>query len=140
MCEKNSDESAKNYSFTLRKRNALLITDTLLKLMAAAAMMGLREQSELGIENACGDGHSDWVVDEREEEVLLDVAHDGVAEAARPHQARRSPLSSVMPALSMRDVGTGRHGDANVGLRQRRSVVDAVARHRDRAFPAAAAS
>ena len=44
---------------------------------------------------------------------------------------RRSPLTSVMPGALHRDVGAGAHRDADVGLRQRRRVVDAVARHRD---------
>jgi len=36
------------YSFTFRRRRALLITETELKLMAAAAMMGLRSNPNLG--------------------------------------------------------------------------------------------
>ena len=36
------------YSFTFLSRSALLITDTELKLMAAAAMMGLRRIPNLG--------------------------------------------------------------------------------------------
>jgi len=36
------------YSFTFRRRSALVITETLLKLIAAAAMMGLSSHPNLG--------------------------------------------------------------------------------------------
>ena len=42
---------------------------------------------------------------------------------------RRSPLTSVTPRAFHGDVGAGAHGDADIGLRQRGGVVDAVAGH-----------
>ena len=42
---------------------------------------------------------------------------------------RRSPFTSVTPGALHRHVGARAHGDAHVGLRQRRRVVDAVAGH-----------
>ena len=42
---------------------------------------------------------------------------------------RRSPCSSVIPALSHRHVRTGAHGDSHVCLRQRRRVIHSVAGH-----------
>ena len=45
---------------------------------------------------------------------------------------RRSPVTSVTPALSIAtSIGTSTHGDVNVGLRERRRIVDPVAGHRD---------
>ncbi len=46
--ELTSDTGKLSYSFTLLNRNALVITDTLLKLMAAAAMMGDKSMPNLG--------------------------------------------------------------------------------------------
>ena len=43
---------------------------------------------------------------------------------------RRSPLTSVTAGALHRDVGPGAHRDADVGLGERRGVVDAVAGHR----------
>ena len=45
---------------------------------------------------------------------------------------RRSPRTSVRSLASIGDVGAGAHGQAEVGLRQRGGVVDAVADHGDR--------
>jgi len=44
-----------------------VITDTELKLMAAAAKMGLSSQPKKWIKNSGCDGHADGVVDEGEE-------------------------------------------------------------------------
>ena len=44
---------------------------------------------------------------------------------------RRSPLHQRHAGALHRDVGAGAHRDADVGLRERRRVVDAVAGHRD---------
>ena len=41
-------KAALPYSFTLRSRSALVITETLLKLMAAAAMIGLSSRPKPG--------------------------------------------------------------------------------------------
>ena len=59
--------------------------------------------------------------------MLRIVARSAVARARCP---RRSPLTSVTPALSIATSVPGAHRDADVRLRQRRRVVDAVARHR----------
>jgi hypothetical protein len=39
------------------------------------------------------------------------------------------PLTSTIRALFHRDIGSGTHCDSDIGLRQGRSVIDAVARH-----------
>ncbi len=46
--ELTSDTGQLSYSFTRLNRNALVITDTLLKLMAAAAIMGDKSMPNLG--------------------------------------------------------------------------------------------
>ena len=43
--------------------------------MAAAAIMGLSSSPNERIQHARGDRHAERVVDEREEQVLADVAH-----------------------------------------------------------------
>ena len=48
---------------------------------------------------------------------------------------RRSPFTSVTPGAFDRDVRAGAHGDADIGLRQRGRIVDAVAGHRDAFAP-----
>ncbi len=46
--KRRSDRSGKAYKFVLRSLSALVITDTELKLMAAAAMIGLSSIPNLG--------------------------------------------------------------------------------------------
>ena len=53
---------------------------------------------------------------------LLDGRHDGGEVVVEQHEIRRFPRHVA---------AAGSHGDADVGLSQRRSVVDTVARHRD---------
>ena len=50
---------------------------------------------------------------------------------ARAHDAAQVALDERDAGALHRDVGAGAHRDADVRLRQRRRVVDAVARHRD---------
>ena len=50
------------------------MTETELKLIAAAAIIGTEQEAERRIEHARGDGDPERVVDEREEQVLFDVA------------------------------------------------------------------
>ena len=129
------------HSAARRSRSAFAITDTELRLIAARGDHRAEQQTpKNGIEHARRDRHAERVVDEREEQVLADVAHRRAATAARARtMPRRSPFTSVTPALSHRDVGAGAHRDADVGLRERGRVVDAVARHRDDAALAPAA-
>ena len=52
-------------------------------------------------------------------------------QAARAHDAAQVALHERHAGALHRDVGAGAHRDADVRLRERRRVVDAVARHRD---------
>ena len=51
------------------------MTETELRLIAAAAIIGLRQQAEDRIQHAGGHRHAQHVVDEGEEQVLADVPH-----------------------------------------------------------------
>ena len=117
-------------SSTLRSRRALRITETELSVMATLAIMGLSRMRRTDRAPG-GDRHAEGVVEEGEGEVLADVGHGGPAEPVARTTPRRSPRTRVMPALSHGDVGAGPHGDADVGLGQRRGVVDPVAGHGD---------
>ena len=107
------------------------MTDTELKLMAAAAMMGLSSKSEERIKDAGGDRHAERVVDEGEEQILADVAHGGLAQFTCAHDPAKVSFDQRDAAALDRDVRAGAHGDADMGLRQGGRVVDAVAGHRD---------
>ncbi len=52
------------------------MTDTELKLIAAAAMTGLRKESEYRIQNSRSDRNTDGIVNKGEEKVLFDIFHD----------------------------------------------------------------
>jgi len=69
--------------------------------MAAAADHGRQQDTEYRIEHAGGDRHAGGVVAEGEEQVLPNVAHHGFRQRARAHDAARSPLIKVTPALSI---------------------------------------
>ena len=69
--------------------------------MAALAQIGLTSTPMNGIEHAGGDRHAQGVVDEREEQVLPDIPHRRAAETSGADDRARSPLTSVIPALSM---------------------------------------
>ena len=71
-----------------RSRSALPITDTELNVIAALAMIGLSSRPKSGIEHPGRDRHAEHVVDEREEQVLADVAHRRAAQPARADEAR----------------------------------------------------
>ena len=78
-----------------------------------------------------GDRDRDDVVAERPDEVLLDRRERGPAERDGLGDLRDVAVQERDVARLDRDVGAGAHRDADVGLRERRCVVDAVADHRD---------
>ena len=83
-----------SYSFTARRRSALAITETELRLMAAAAIIGLSSSPKHGIEHAGRDRHAQRVVDEGEEQVLADVAHGRAASRRARTMPRGRPSAA----------------------------------------------
>ena len=89
-------------SSSRRRRNALPITETELNVIAALAIIGLRRMPNDRVEQTGRDGYSHHVVNEGKKQVLADVAHRGAAQTPAPvTMPRRSPLTSVTPAVSM---------------------------------------
>ena len=118
-------------SFRRRSRKALVITETELNVMAALAMNGAEQQAEKRIQHAGGDRHSHRIVDKREKKILANVAHGRAAERSRADDAAQVAVQQRDSGAFDGDVGSGAHGDADVGLRKRGRVVHAVARHGD---------
>ena len=90
-----------------------------------------QQQAESRIEHAGGDRNAEHVVDEREERDSAGCCASSRGSSARARDARQVALDQRDAGALHRDVGAGAHRDADVGLGQRRRVVDAVARHRD---------
>ena len=101
-----------------------MITLTELKLMAAAAKMGLSRIPKNGAEDAGGERHSERVVDEGKEKILADVPHGRLAKLAGAQNAGEVAFDQRDAATLHGDIGAGPHGDADVGLRERRGVID----------------
>ena len=116
---------------TLRSRSELVTTEIDEALIAKAANIGLISMPSNGIEHAGRDRHADGIVDQREEQVLADIAHRRPRQAPGAHDAVEIALDQRDAGAFDRDIGAGAHGDADIGLRQRGRVVHAVARHGD---------
>ena len=138
-CKRNPDPNQRRdlisgttpYSSTFRSRSALVMSDTQLKLIASPPIIGFEQQAVSGYSAPVATGFAEQVVDEREAQVLPDVAHRRAAEMHRLRDRAQVALHERHAAALHRHVGAGPHRDAHVGQRQRRCVVDAVARHRD---------
>src|SRR6266403_2074674 len=76
---------------------------------------GTEQQAEGWIEDACGDGDADDVVEEREEKVLLDVADRRAAQLASANDAAQVALHQRDAGAFDGNVGAGAHGDSDVG-------------------------
>ena len=96
-----------------------------------------RRQQPAGerVQHAGRQRNAERVVDEGEAEVLLHVAHGLLREPPRPRDAAQVALDQRDLRAVHRDVGARAHRDADIGLGQRRRIVDAVAGHRDDACP-----
>ena len=113
------------------KRSALPTTDTELKLMAAAAIIGLSSRCcRDRVQHAGRNRHAQGVVDQGEEEVLADVPHRVATELHGLHDAPQVAFDQRDARRFNRHVGAGSHCDPDIGFGQGGSVVDAVARHR----------
>src|SRR5581483_677948 len=71
------------------------------------------------------------IVDKCEKQILADLAHGGAAETNRSRNAVKAPTDQHNVAGFLSDVRPGADRDAQICLRERRRVVDAVADHRN---------
>src|SRR5204862_1287881 len=71
------------------------------------------------------------VVDESKKQVLPDVAHHGPAQVDCLDDAVEIAFYEGDTGALHRHIGSGSHGNADVGSREGRRIVDAVARHGD---------
>src|ERR1700682_5409375 len=86
-----------------------------------------REQdAEMGIEDACSNRDAGGVIDEREEQILPDVAHGRLREPAGANDAAQIALQQGDAGTLHRDVGAGSHRDSDVGRGKRRGGVAAI--------------
>ena len=84
-----------------------------------------------GIEYACGDGNANGIIEERPEQVLLDIAQ---------HTAGKLQSGGDIGGIAVHqddiggingNIGAGADGDADIGTNQGGRVIDAVAHHGD---------
>ena len=123
------------YIFAVRSRSAFVITETELKLIAAAAIIGFSREPESGKSTPAASGTPIGVVDEGEEQILPDIAHGRLAQSAGAEDAAQIAFEQGDAARFHGHIRARSHRNPDVGLGQRRGVVHAVAGHRrDGAF------
>ena len=86
---------------------------------------------EVGVEHARRDGNADGVVEERPEEVFLDVADDRAAQLHGGRDVEKITAHQHNIRRLDGDVRTGTDGNADVCARKGGRIVDAVADHGD---------
>ena len=109
----------------------MTITETELSVIARLAIIGLKQKPEKRIKNPRRDRHAQRVIEERKREVLADVRHRRPAQPPGADNPFQVAFDKRHAGTLHRDIGAGAHGDADIGLRQRRRIVDAVAGHGD---------
>ena len=90
-----------------------------------------QQNSKHGVEDAGCDGNACRVVKEGEKQVLADIGHRRRREMARSHNSVQIPLEQRYAGAFHGNIGAGPHCNADVSGRQRRRIVDTIARHRD---------
>ena len=90
---------------------------------------GVEQESAYWVEYAGGDGHADHVVEECPEEILAYGAYGELRETYRLGYLARIRRDDCHACGRDGYVTATAHGDTEVGLGQRRAVVDAVAGH-----------
>ena len=95
-----------------------------------ASYHGAEEDAGERIENARSNRHAEAVIGEGKEEVLADVAHHHAAHRDRPRDACEIALDqNDRCAPRWLTSVPGAHGHADVGLRERGSIIDTIASH-----------
>src|SRR5579875_1365719 len=90
-----------------------------------------QQEADQRVQHAGRDRDRKRIVDKGEEQVLADIAHRRAAQPIGAGDAGEIAFQQRHPGAFDRDIGAGSHRDADIGQRQRRRVVDAVARHGD---------
>ena len=92
--------------------------------MAALTRMGADEHAREGVKHPGRHGDAQGVVDERQEQVLPDRPDRQPAQPPRSGHAAQVAAYQRHRGALQGHVGAAAQGDADVGLRQRRGVVD----------------
>src|SRR5262249_55526559 len=83
----------------------------------------LEEKASKWIQQSSGNGDTEQVVDEGKEKILPDVAHRSLAKLARAQDGREIALQQRDVSAFHRNIRARSHGNADIGLGQRRSVI-----------------
>src|ERR1700730_3050699 len=90
-----------------------------------------QKKAESRVENTGGDRDSRGIVDKGKEQILPDVAHRRLGQAAGPHDPLEVAFKQRHAGALDRDIGARPHGDADIGRGERRGIVDAIPIHRN---------
>src|SRR6266849_1740385 len=85
------------------------------------------------IENSRRNRYPNAVINKRKRQVLLDVPQRGPRKPPRPHDPSQIAFQQRNPRALDRDVSSCPHRNPHMSRRQRGRIIDAIARHRDRA-------
>src|SRR6516165_925575 len=92
---------------------------------------GTQQQTKDRVEDAGCNRNAQHVIDEGEKKILLDIPHRCPTQEPRPDDSPKIPLNERDPGALHGYVCARTHGNADLRLRQGRSVVDSIARHGD---------
>ena len=104
---------------------------TELKAIAPAAIRGESNRSGEGVQHAHCNRDTEHVVDKGAEQVLVHIAHGGARDLHRRDHTAQAALDQRDIAGFDRHVGTGTDRHSDIGLGERRGIVDTVTDHGD---------
>ena len=106
------------------------MTETELKLIAAAAIIGLSKIPKTR-KQCRGNRYTERVVTKSEKQVLANIADRHPAETTCAYKAVEATLNENNIGTFDGDVRSGAHGDTDIRLCERRGIVYSVTRHRN---------
>ena len=123
--------SSPNYasSEVLRSLRALPMTETELKLMAAAANIGLSRMPKKGYRTPAATGTPSALYTKAKNRFCLMFFIVALESSLAPHDTAKISLDQRYSGAFHGDIRARAHGDAHMGLRQSRGVIDAVSGH-----------